>query len=271
MCQRGVTSLWNMQMQGTLVVTFWLSLILLFPSPDGRGADSIFFKDGMRTLCHGRAWEENGMVHCEYDGGVLSYPATDVDRIEKGPTAHLQPSEASSAPQPAAPVPASAVVDHAPPAAQVQATPSGVPFYDPRRPQKYWSRPDRKHTTYPEAIAALSEEFERSPQWVEENMGDSNDLGIIRETLAGRRQAVQVRTAGTSADLPAGIEFYNPRRPEQYWTGPEARHTSYAEAIQALAREFGKPADWVERFMEDSNDVEQIRASLRRASASKAD
>jgi hypothetical protein len=262
-----------MQMQGTLVVTFWLSLILLFPSPDGRGADSIIFKDGMRTLCHGRAWEENGQVHCEYDGGVLSYPATDVDRIVKGPSAQPQPPETSSEPQPAAAVPPPAVAASPPPspAAEVQATPSGVLFYDPRRPQKYWSRPDRKHAAYPEAIAALSEEFERSPQWVEENMGDSNDLGIIRETLAGRRQAVQVRTAGTSADLPAGIEFYNPRRPEQYWTGPEARHTSYAEAIQALAREFGKPADWVERFMGDSNDVEQIRAALRRASASKAD
>ena len=158
-----------------------------------------------------------------------------------------------------------------PSAETVQAEPSGVLFYDPRRAQKYWSRPDRKHDAYPEAIAALAEEFDRPAQWVEENMGDSNDLGIIRETLSGRRQSAQARAADASTDLPAGIEFYNPRRAEKYWTGPEARHKSYTEAIEALAREFNKTADWIERFMGDSNDLEQIRASLRGAQASKAE
>jgi hypothetical protein len=158
-----------------------------------------------------------------------------------------------------------------PPAATVQAEPSGVPFYDPRRHQKYWSRPDRKHEAYPEAIAALAEEFDRPAQWVEENMGDSNDLGIIRATLSGRRQSAQARAADASTDLPAGIEFYNPRRAEKYWTGPEARHKSYTTAIETLAREFNQTADWIERYMGDSNDLEQIRASLRGALASKAE
>jgi hypothetical protein len=96
-------------------------------------------------------------------------------------------------------------------------------------------------------------------------MGDSNDLAVIRETLSGRKQAVQPRTAEPQPDSPAGVEFYNPRRPEIYWTGPDSRHKSYAEAIQALAREFDKPVDWVERFMGDSNDTEEIRTALRRA------
>jgi len=153
----------------------------------------------------------------------------------------------------------------------VQAEPSGVPFYDPRRAQKYWSRPDRKHDAYPEAIAALAEEFDRPAQWVEENMGDSNDLGIIRATLSGRRQSTQAPAPDASTDLPAGIEFYNPRRAEKYWTGPEARHKSYTDAIQAMAREFNQTADWIERYMGDSNDLEQIRASLRGELASKAE
>lgn len=250
----------------TFLICIWL-IVLCFSGPDSWAADAIYFKDGMRTVCHGKAWEEKGYVHCEYDGGVLSYPAADVDRIEKGPAPQPQEPSPASQPTPSAPAP----TDLRPvPAAEAQSTPSGILFYDPRRPEKYWSRPDRKHNTYPEAIAALAEEFDRPAQWVEENMGDSNDLGIIRETLSGRRQSAQARAADASTDLTAGIEFYNPRRAEKYWTGPEARHKSYTEAIEALAREFNQTADWIERFMGNSNDLEQIRASLRGAQASKA-
>jgi hypothetical protein len=256
----------------TFLICIWL-IVLCFSGHDSRAADSIYFKDGMRTVCHGRAWEEKGYVHCEYDGGVLSYPAADVDRIEKGTAPHREPEEPSPAP-PAPPAPLSrpsAPPSSVPSTETVQAEPSGVLFYDPRRTQRYWSRPDRKHDAYPEAIAALAEEFDRPAQWVEENMGNSNDLGIIRETLSGRRQAPQAGASDDPTGLPAGVEFYNPRRAEKYWTGPEARHKSYTEAIEALAREFNQTADWVERFMGDSNDLEQIRASLRGAQAPKAE
>jgi hypothetical protein len=246
-----------------LLLWSWL-LLICCPGGDAAAADAIHFKDGMRTVCHGRAWEENNTVFCEYDGGILSYPKADVDRIEKGPAPVRPPDEPSPALQPSLPA--------APPPAVRQPSPgpdqpaaAGVLFYDPRRAQKYWSRPDRKHDTYPEAIAALAEEYERPTQWIEENMGDSNDLGTVRDTLANRRDAAPAQASGPSTAEAIGIEFYNPRRPEKYWTGPEARHKSYSEAIAALAREFGKPPDWVERFMGDSNDLEEIRASLRRA------
>jgi len=80
--------------------------VLCFSGHDSRAADSILFKDGMRTVCHGKAWEEKGYVHCEYDGGILSYPAADVDQIVKGPTAAKEPEEPSPAPSaPPAPLP----------------------------------------------------------------------------------------------------------------------------------------------------------------------
>ena len=51
------------------------------------GADIIHFKDGMRTVCQGKAWEEKDEVRCEYDGGVLIYPKADVETIERRPSA----------------------------------------------------------------------------------------------------------------------------------------------------------------------------------------
>ena len=46
-------------------------------------ADIIYFKDGMRTICQEKAWEENGEIKCEYAGWVISYEKNEVERILK--------------------------------------------------------------------------------------------------------------------------------------------------------------------------------------------
>jgi hypothetical protein len=129
------------------------------------GADTIFFKDGMRTLCQGKAWEEKDEVHCEHDGGLLIYPKNDVARIEKDPSSKAgsdsvkgQDAGIKPTPLPAPPPPAPLPKAEPPPSAQ---TPSGVLFYDPRRDQKYWSSPTVRHDSYQEALSALAAEFER--------------------------------------------------------------------------------------------------------------
>jgi len=60
--------------------TIFCVIILI---PFNTAADIIFFKDGMKTVCQDRAWEEEGEVRCEYDGAILSYQKKDVIRIEK--------------------------------------------------------------------------------------------------------------------------------------------------------------------------------------------
>jgi len=45
-------------------------------------ADIIYFKDGMKTICQGKAWEEDGEIKCEYGGWIISYQKNDVLRIE---------------------------------------------------------------------------------------------------------------------------------------------------------------------------------------------
>src|SRR5512143_745528 len=62
----------------------FIGLLTVIGFDVAEGGDSIYFKDGMRTVCKNRAWEDKDEVRCEYDGGVLIYPKSDVIRIEKG-------------------------------------------------------------------------------------------------------------------------------------------------------------------------------------------
>ncbi|MCU0589992.1 MAG: hypothetical protein MUC57_00775 [Desulfobacterales bacterium] len=234
-------------------------------------ADTIYFQDGMRTLCEGSAWEKGDEVHCEYDGGLLIYRKSDVARIEKGLTVepeldskNAQEADSSQAPS-RRPAPAPKLET---PSASTPPKPKGIAFYDPRRPKKYWSSTTRQHDTFRDAISALAEEFNRSTSWIEENLGDSNELSEVRETLASRLSD-SASAKMTSAALPGGvIEFYNPRRAQKYMTGPDTSYDSFHEALNALARDFDKPPDWVEQHMGESNDVDQIRQNLKAAQES---
>lgn len=58
-----------------------------------------------------------------------------------------------------------------------------IPFYDPRRPLKYWSDEKTGHATISEAINAIGRKYGRRPAWVEENMGRINDLERIHRNL----------------------------------------------------------------------------------------
>jgi len=232
--------------------------------------DTIYFKDGMRTICEGHALEKGTEVHCEYNGGLLIYRKSDVSSIEKGRSIEPEPDakivhEVVPPPARVTPsIPAPTPRIAAPPAPPQK--PQGIVFYDPRRPKKYWTSETRHHDTFRDAILALSEEFKRPVSWIEENMGDSNDLNEVRETLAMRLSVPSATSADPAAAPGAAIEFYNPRRAKKYMTGPDARHDSFQEAVEALARDLGQPTGWVEQNMGDSNDVDQIRKSLIKSS-----
>jgi hypothetical protein len=233
------------------------------------GADIIHFRDGMKTVCQGKAWEEKDEVRCEYGGGVLIYPKTDVQSIERRqasapPTASPE-NQAMRVPGPASETPA------APPPARTLTLPQGPPnasavlFYDPRRPKKYWSSPTRQHDSYREAVLALAADFDRPAEWVEQHMIDSNDLMEIRRQFEDRRAAGDETQSATGAPAETAVEFYNPRRPAKYWTSKDAHHNLLSEALQALARDFSETPEWVESHMADSNDLNEIRQSLTQA------
>jgi hypothetical protein len=252
-----------------------LTLLLL---PGWSAGDIIHFNDGMRTVCQGRAWEEKEEVRCEHHGAVLVYLKSDVSHIEKvlppeplpesPPDAPPADVAVRSAPPPPAPHPPPAMPD-APPPRTPPAFPSGPPkpesglaFYDPRRPQKYWSSETRHHDSFPEAVAALAAEFDRPAEWVERHLPDTNDLVEIRRILEARLAAPADEDPPAEA-AEAPIDFYNPRRPQQpYWSSRTTHHATYAEAVQALAEEFSETVERVETHMGESNDLNEIRRNL---------
>lgn len=244
-----------------------LCLLVLALCAADAPADTVYFKDGMRTVCSGKAWQQGEEVHCEYEGGVLVYPLADVLRIEKSPGA--PPPVADAAEEPDAPPPSAATPPPPPsaaaPAPAVPLSP-GTKFYDPRRAEKYWSAPERRHRTLAEAVAALAQEFGLPPEEVEARIGDSNDLAEIRNRMAARPERPKAPAAPAAAsENPSGLKFYDPRRPLKYATGPGRGHSTYAEAVASLAAEFHASPDWVEALLGESNDVGVIRERLRDA------
>jgi hypothetical protein len=68
-------------------------------------------------------------------------------------------------------------------------TPPEILFYDPRRPQKYWTSATAKHDTFKEAISALAKAYDRAPEWIQQHMGNTNNLSEIHENLAKSKSA----------------------------------------------------------------------------------
>ncbi len=260
---------------------FTIILGLFFLLPQLGKADIIFFKDGMKTVCQEKAWEEGQEVKCEYEGTVLTYQKKDVLRIQvirtpqKAPPA--EPQETSE--QPAATV--------ATPSADIKATgstpkppekkdlkslpvqPSGVSdtkgleFYNPRRPHKYWTSAVAKHQTFNEAIAALAKQYDRSPDWIKQQMGETNDLDEIHQNLARSKLNAPVEPEVQTGKKVSGTLFYNPRRPHKYWTSATAKHKTFEEAVNALSTEYGRSQQWVQQYMGESNNLDEIHQNLR--------
>lgn len=220
-------------------------------------ADIIYFKDGMKTICQEKAWEEDGQIKCEFAGWVLTYPKNEVLRIIKTKTVKqaAPPEENRRVHQII--TKESDTKKISPPRAD------GIAFYNPRRPYKYWTGKNSKHKSYKEAIQALAEQYGRSSEWIQAHMGDTNDLEQIHQNLGNPASNQETAVVQPPAPKSPGIVFYNPRRPFPYWTGKALKHKSYNEAIQTLATEYGRSPQWIQENMGNSNDLNEIHQNLR--------
>jgi hypothetical protein len=236
--------------------------LVIILAPLKLNADIIFFKDGMKTVCHDRAWEENGDIKCEYNGTTLTYQKNDVLRIEKIKTDEEseQPLDNSGALPQTTPAPA-----EGPPGAKQAGSENkfkihtikdggiktkGLEFYNPRRPQKYWTSETAKHHTFKEAVAALAEQYDRSPDWIQHYMGETNNLDEIHRNLSNKKLNKPAEVKTLDAEKASEILFYNPRRPQKYWTSETAKHNTFKEAINALAKAYDRSQEWVQQHMQ---------------------
>ena len=257
-------------------------------------ADIIYFKDGMKTICEERAWEEKDEVKCEYSGWVLSYQKKDVLRIIKTtpnkkstPTGTKADSKKSTPAKntKSASKKSTPAVKQTPPTKKSEANqtvttksvrkkiktpqkrPTGPVFYDPRRPYKYWADKNSKHKNYKQAIQALAKKYNRTPEWIQSNMGDTNDLDQIHRNLSNpQAKSVAPKSAALANQKPE-VLFYNPRRPYPYWTGKKSKHKSFKAAIQDLAKTYDRSPEWVKQNMGATNDLNEIHGNLKKRSA----
>ncbi len=264
------------------VKNFALIFCLIILIPFNAAADIIFFKDGMKTVCQEKAWEEEGEVRCEYGGAILSYQKKDVIRIEKiriekqpeslpgkdpqtpSKTAAKQATSAPEIKKPAPPgkKPFSKKVSKIVSAKPDMAKAKGLQFYNPRRPQKYWSSAVSKHHSFKEAIASLAKQYDRSPEWIQHHMGETNDLSEIHQNLSmGKLNAPLTVPEDDKEKIPETL-FYNPRRPQKYWNNANSKHNTFKEAIAAMAKEYERTPQWVQQYMGTTNNLSEIHQNL---------
>ena len=219
-------------------------------------ADIIYFKDGMRSICQEKAWEEGDQVKCEYEDWVISYKKEDVLRIEKTVSKKSTAKIVKVQKDKFATNNNKKIKNLRSPA------PKGPVFYDPRRTYKYWTGKNSKHKSYSEAIQALAKKYNRPSAWIQANMGDTNDLAEIHQNLTNPNINLDSRVPYVETTKPSGIAFYNPRRKFPYWTSKESKHKNYKSAIRALAQQYAHPPEWIQANMGTSNDLNEIHREL---------
>jgi hypothetical protein len=155
-------------------------LLLVLSAFTGR-ADIIYFKDGLKTICQEKTWEEDGQVKCEYGGWIISYQKSDILRILKT-TPSTPPAHSEKKPK------VTKKIDPAQGSSNKIIPPKvkGLAFYDPKRPDKYWTDKNTRHKNYKDAIQALVKKYDRPPEWIQANMGQTNDLSEIHQNLQNR-------------------------------------------------------------------------------------
>jgi hypothetical protein len=238
-----------------VVVAYLFLFLIVLPV----NADIIYFKDGMKTICQEKAWEEDDQVKCEYAGWVLTYPKADVLRVLKTRTKRQNTPPEKNGRKPPIITKESGNKKVVPP------IDGGIVFYNPRRHYTYWTGKNSKYKNYKDAIQALANQYGRSPEWVRAHMGDTNDLEQIHQNLANQVLNREAVVAPPPRPTSSGLVFYNPRRPFPYWTGNALKHKTYKEAIQALAAEYGQSPQWVQKNMGESNDLNEIHQNLKNA------
>lgn len=197
-------------------------------------ADRIILKDGTIEDSE-RVWQSGQYVHFILKGTKtieIRYAKEIVDRIESSSTGQTLIIESPSAKDQTADNPAQDMIKK--PVATVEndaseglrpaitdnkniinrdlvAENKGIPFYDPRRRQIYWSSSASKHKSITAAMDMLAQMYGKPKEWIEKNMGEENDLGEIHKSLimALDKEGTVNETASSEQILPKSAPASN--------------------------------------------------------------
>jgi hypothetical protein len=117
-----------------------------------------------------------------------------------------------------------------------------------------------------EAAAALAKMFDHPPEWVEKNLGNTNNLGDIYRNLdTGEKTTAPAKAK--RAPTTRGMLFYDPRRPYKYWTHESSHHRTLKGALDALAGQYDRSPEWIKAHIGDTNDLGEIHKNLAKSKA----
>jgi hypothetical protein len=275
----------------TVICLFYSFLIV----PEGY-ADRIILKDGTIVVSE-RVWQTEDHVHfilIGTDDVEIRYAKEIVVKIEQQgiavkPDVVRKPHKTPSASKriPANPVrpttgtgTSAEIVSKSPLPSQSMAgsdeaivkTNRGLSFYDPHREKRYWASRNSTFDTLNDALKALADIYNQSPQWVADNMGEENNLATIHANLI-QRQKAELAAAGLKKvpAKPSQHLFYVKGRDYPYHVGPGKDFKTQAEAIDALALQYHQSADWVRQKIGNQNELEKIHQRLSQTAAPTAD
>jgi hypothetical protein len=148
---------------------------------------------------------------------------------------------------------------------------AGIEFYNPRRRFKYQTDANKGFHSFQEAVEDLAARFERPVDWVVENLGDTNDLGVIYRNLGRSNGPSGAPEAAQPVDENDRIAFYDPRRSYKYWTSVEDRFRTLDEALKSLSQQYGRPPEWIKDHLGEANNLTQLHQNLAAALAAEGD
>lgn len=123
-----------------------------------------------------------------------------------------------------------------------------------------------QHSGHPEYLES-STYFQKEPSRPQDAAGNTPDPGAstINSESKNSKGAVRGLSNNQAVVLNAlnGIQFYNPRRPQKYWVGPNEKYDTLNAALKALAVHYNTTVQWVEDHIGNTNALSEIHENIR--------
>jgi len=114
---------------------------------------------------------------------------------------------------------------------------------------------------------ALSPHSQKEPAVPQDGPGHTPDprASAVESASDTSRGAARGLLNGQAVPLQSlnEIQFYDPRRPQKYWVGPNEKYDTLNAALTALAVHYNTTVQWVEEHIGNTNALSEIHENIR--------